>query len=183
MLIEFSAASAVLADECLAEWLSTQWEAGRIVDAVVATTGQQRERFWRIREDWAVDRERPGGLWFDVSVPLSAVADYVSRLFSAIYAHDPSLSVFVIGHLADGNLHFTINAAQPISDRYEEIAPMVTDGLSAIGGSYSAEHGIGLEKKATLERLVHPTKRRLMQGIKALLDPHGILNPGKVIPR
>jgi len=59
---------------------------------------------------------------------------------------------------------------------------IVTDGLKALGGSYSAEHGIGLEKKPMLERLVHPTKRLLMREIKALFDPNGILNPGKVIP-
>jgi FAD/FMN-containing dehydrogenase len=96
--------------------------------------------------------------------------------------HDPALGLYLIGHLADGNLHVTVNASTPIAHRYAEIAPLVTDPLAALGGSYSAEHGIGTEKKSTLARLMQPTKRRLMQQIKALFDPNNILNPGKVIP-
>jgi FAD/FMN-containing dehydrogenase len=115
-------------------------------------------------------------------VPLSAISGYVARLGRRLAAHDPSLALVIIGHLADGTLHVTVNAAEPITARYEEIAPLVTEDLLELGGSFSAEHGIGLEKKATLARLAGAPKQALMRGLKALYDPHGILNPGKVIP-
>jgi FAD/FMN-containing dehydrogenase len=182
MLIELCAPSAESADGALLALLEQAASAGVAEDAVVAQNDVQRQVFWRVREDWAVDRERPGGLWYDISVPLARAAEYIDALCARLAAYDPTLDVYLIGHLADGNLHVTVNAPHPISARYNEIAVIVTDGLQALGGSYSAEHGIGLEKKPMLERLVHPTKRLLMREIKALFDPNGILNPGKVIP-
>jgi FAD/FMN-containing dehydrogenase len=114
-------------------------------------------------------------------VPLTAVATYLDGCARRLAAHDATLDLVVIGHLGDGNLHVTVNATRPITERYEEIAPLVTEGLAAVGGSFSAEHGIGLEKKATLARLASPTRLALMRRLKAALDPHGILNPGKVL--
>jgi FAD/FMN-containing dehydrogenase len=110
------------------------------------------------------------------------MADYVARIIARVEALDASLEVFVIGHLADGNLHVTVNAPHPVSERYEAIAPLVTDELTALGGSFSAEHGIGVEKQATLLRLVSPAKLALMRSVKRAYDPHGIMNPGKVLP-
>jgi len=87
----------------------------------------------------------------------------------------------VVGHLADGNLHVTVNAATPISARYAEIALLVYEGLREVGGSFSAEHGIGLEKRAALEHWAGPTAIELMRAIKTVFDPSGIMNPGKVL--
>ncbi len=182
LLVEMTAATAAAAETVLLSWLDTALEAGLVVDGRVAHNETQRQAFWRVREDWAVDREHPGGLWFDVSVPLSALADYVAALRTRLQVYDPSLALFIVGHLADGNLHLTLNAATPITARYAELAPLVTAGLLEAGGSFSAEHGIGLEKKATLTRLASPQKQALMRQLKALYDPRGILNPGKVIP-
>ncbi len=182
LLIELTAPAIDTVQAALLKLLEEALESGLATDALIAQNETQRITFWRVREDWAVDRERPGGLWYDVSVPLSKIAPYVQRVTERITRHDSSLSVYVIGHLADGNLHVTINAKDPITARYDEIAGLVTSDLIALGGSYSAEHGIGHEKKKTLERWIHPTKRELMRGIKALLDPNGILNRGKVIP-
>ena len=182
VLLEVSATSAEIAEAALVDLLGVAIESGGVRDAVVAQNEAQRHTMWRIREDWAIDRERPGSLWYDISVPLSALPAYVATLAARLAVHDPSLDLVVIGHLADGNLHVTVNAAQPITPRYEEIAPLVTDGLAAVGGSFSAEHGIGLEKKATLARLASTPKLELMRQLKALYDPRGILNPGKVIP-
>jgi FAD/FMN-containing dehydrogenase len=89
--------------------------------------------------------------------------------------------VYVVGHLADGNLHITVNAATPITARYEEIAPLVYQDLRAIGGSFSAEHGIGIEKVAALERWTGPAGIALMRAVKLVFDRKGILNPGKVL--
>jgi FAD/FMN-containing dehydrogenase len=183
VLAETSAAAAAGAEEALVGVLAEASDAGLVADAVVAQNEAQRAAMWRIREDWAVDRERPGGLWYDVSIPVAELAQYMDAVRQRLAAHDSSLDLYVVGHLADGNVHLTVNAGSPISDRYEEIALVVTEGLGAAGGSFSAEHGIGLEKKATLARLAGPVKLDLMRRVKAALDPHGIMNPGKVVPR
>ena len=120
-------------------------------------------------------------MWYDVSVPLAALPRYVDACRARLASHDPALELFVIGHLGDGNLHLTVNAERPIGERYEEIAPFLTDELAALGGSFSAEHGIGLEKKATLHRLGSPTRLELMRRLKAVFDPNGIMNPGKLL--
>jgi FAD/FMN-containing dehydrogenase len=182
VLLEVAAGEASAAEGALIDLLGDASEAGLVRDAAIAQNGEQRERMWRVREDWAIDRERPGALWYDISVPLSALATYVAGLSRRLAAYDRALDLVVIGHLGDGNLHVTVNAAVPLTRRYEEIAPLVTDDLARVGGSFSAEHGIGLEKKATLARLAGATKQDLMRGLKALYDPAGILNPGKVIP-
>ncbi len=181
VLAEVTAVTAMDAAEALVALLGSAAERGLVSDAIVAQNEAQRRAMWHLREDWAIDRERPGGLWYDVSVPLAGVAGYLDGCARRLAAHDPALDLVVIGHLGDGNLHVTVNAARPLSERYEEIAPLVTDVLPALGGSFSAEHGVGLEKKATLARLSCPTRLAVMRRVKDALDPHGILNPGKVL--
>jgi len=181
LLLEATGANAEAAESALLSTLEPELASGAIADALIAQNEAQRHTMWRIREDWAVDRERPGGLWYDISVPLSRLGEYLDAFTARIEAHDPTLSVYMVGHLADGNIHLTVNAPAPITPRYEEIAALVTMGLKGMGGSFSAEHGIGLEKKATLSRELDPLKQRLITDVKRLLDPHGILNPGKVI--
>ena len=154
---------------------------GFVTDAVLPKSELEERNFWRIREDWSVDRVRPGGLWFDVSVPLDSLQYYWRALQSRVASHDPSLEVFVVGHLADGNLHVTINSTRPIIERYDELSPVVYEGLRNLGGSFSAEHGIGLEKRAALERYADPQGVRLMRAVKSVFDPKGILNPDKVL--
>ena len=156
-------------------------EAGLIVDCVLPKNAAEQRDLWRIREDWAVDRQRPGGLWFDISVPIGRLGDYLSGVQHRLQALDPALDVFIVGHLADGNLHVTVNAETPLTGRYQEIAPLVYDGLRASGGSFSAEHGIGIEKRLSLEKWAGPTQIGLMRGIKAVFDPSGVMNPGKVL--
>ncbi|HMK86389.1 MAG TPA: FAD-binding oxidoreductase [Steroidobacteraceae bacterium] len=156
-------------------------ERGELIDVLVPRNSSEERDLWRVREDWAVDRVRPGGLWYDVSVPLDALAGYLAALGERLRRHDPGLDLYVVGHLADGNLHVTVNAATPISARYAEIALLVYEGLREVGGSFSAEHGIGLEKRAALEHWAGPTAIELMRAIKTVFDPSGIMNPGKVL--
>jgi FAD/FMN-containing dehydrogenase len=182
LLVAGSAAAAAAAETALVAQLEAAAAAGLILDAVLAHNETQREAMWRMREDWAVDRERPRGLWFDVSVPLAQLPGYVDAVAARLSRHDAGLSLYIIGHLGDGNVHLTINAPHPINERYEEIARVVTEDLAAHGGSFSAEHGIGLEKRATLGRLGSPAKLELMRRVKAALDPLNIMNPGKVLP-
>ena len=170
-----------VAPDLLADVLSAGMEADLVVDCVLPKNATEERDLWRIREDWAVDRQRPGGLWFDISVPIGRLGDYLGGVQQRIRALDPALDVFIVGHLADGNLHVTVNADTPLTARYQEIAPLVYDGLKASGGSFSAEHGIGLEKRLSLEKWAGPTQIGLMRGIKAVFDPSGVMNPGKVL--
>ncbi len=181
VLVEVCAPAAPAAEAALLSLLERASERGFVADAMLAQNLAQRATFWRIREDWAVDREHPGGLWYDVSVPLASLPRYLEDCRGRLAAHDSALELYVIGHLADGNVHLTVNGARPISERYEEIAPLLTDPLAVLGGSFSAEHGIGLEKKATLLRLGSAERLALMREVKSLFDPNGIMNPGKML--
>jgi FAD/FMN-containing dehydrogenase len=96
---------------------------------------------------------------------------------------DPAWRPYIFGHLADGNLHIILNQAGPLPpERALAVEHILYRHLQAMGGSFSAEHGIGVEKQATLLRLVSPAKLALMQAVKRAYDPHGIMNPGKVLP-
>ena len=161
--------------------LAESAERGALVDCVVPKNAAEERDLWRIREDWAVDRMLPGGLWYDVSVPIDRIAVYLAQLQRRLVRHDPRLSIYVVGHLADGNIHVTVNAQHPLTGRYDEIAPLVYDSLRELGGSFSAEHGIGLEKRASLEHWSGEQGIGLMRSIKAVFDPAGIMNPGKVL--
>ena len=158
-------------------------DAGLLVDCMLPKNAAEERDLWRVREDWAVDRVYPGGLWYDVSVPIDRLAQYLSDLEARLARHDPRLAIYLVGHLADGNVHFTINAAVPIVSRYAEIAAIVYDGLKELGGSFSAEHGIGLEKRASLEHWAGDQGIRIMRAVKAVFDPKGVMNPGKVLAR
>ena len=156
---------------------------GLLLDCVLPKNAAEERDLCRVREDWAVDRTYPGGLWYDVSVPIDRLHGYLVGLTARIRKHDPALSIYVVGHLGDGNVHVTVNAPHPLAGRYDEIAPIVYAGLREFGGSFSAEHGIGVEKLHSLEQWAGPTGIALMRAIKDLFDPHGILNPGKVLSR
>ena len=153
-----------------------------IDDAIIAQSERERANMWQIREDsWGVQRQYPNGLWFDVSVPQSLMDDYVAAVCARIDVVDQELRVFVMGHLGDGNLHFTITKGVPIAELYPSVSDAVYDGLREMGGSFSAEHGIGTEKKSALAALCDPGKLDLMKTIKRAFDPNGIMNPGKVL--
>ena len=97
-------------------------------DAIVAQSERERTDIWRIREDsWGVQRQHPDGLWFDVSVPLARIDDYLKTVQSRTAAVDSDLLVFVMGHLGDGNLHFTVTKGVPIDDKYSDISAAVYD--------------------------------------------------------
>jgi len=154
-----------------------------MIDCVVATSEKQRGEIWRIREEsFIVDNTVAHREWYDISVPLDRLDETVSAIEARVNAIDPSLGIWVMGHLSDGNLHYTIGNGQPKDTaRRDAIAHAVYADLKLIGGSFSAEHGIGTEKRASLAKYSSPEKMRLMKGIKQVFDPQGIMNPGKVL--
>ncbi len=164
----------------LEEELGRALEDGLVADALLCKNEKERAAVWKIREDWAVDRAYPKGLWFDISVPLSGLGHYVEELAARVKSYDPAFQLFFIGHMGDGNLHVTVNADHPIADHYKPISKLVYEGLREMGGFFSAEHGIGVEKRGALIDQSDPVRLALMQDIKRLIDPKGIMNPNKV---
>ncbi|MEZ5775407.1 MAG: FAD-binding oxidoreductase [Hyphomicrobiaceae bacterium] len=183
VILEIGGANADQAMAGLEDLLGAAIEDGLVVDALIAKNEGERRAMWQVREDWAVDRYFPGGLWFDVSVPLGALGRYAEGVAARLKAHDPALQLYMIGHLGDGNLHVTVNARERLDGRSDEISPLIYEGLEAEGGAFSAEHGIGLEKQASLLKRCDPGKLKAMQLVKRALDPGNIMNPGKVLPR
>lgn len=169
--------------EKLALELETLADRGVVADAVIAQNERQRRMLWLIREDSeAIERAWPGAQSFDVSVPLPALGSYADRIARELPALSRGLRVFIFGHLADGNLHVMVGSPEgDLGDHADGIEAILYDGLDAIGGAFSAEHGIGREKLAALVRYGNPAKRAAMRAIKSALDPRGILNPGKMI--
>ena len=163
--------------------LESAVEEGLVEDAVVATSEKDARRLWEIRENVDPVLSR-SSFTYDVSLPIRHMDDYVRHVEQDMRNRLPGSRPMCLGHLADGNLHFLVLydaeaaggdvAAHAISDAvvYEPLAPLK--------GSVSAEHGIGLEKKAHLHISRNAAELEVMKGLKALFDPKGTLNPGKI---
>ncbi len=156
-------------------------EEGLVADAILAQSEKERTEIWNIREDSnVVTRAYPHGYWFDISVPLQELETWLQQFDQGIAALGPDIKGFAFGHLGDGNLHVGVagESADPDKDKVKAI---IYANLKEMGGSFSAEHGIGLEKKPELNALTDTVKLALMQSIKKTIDPNGIINPGKII--
>jgi FAD/FMN-containing dehydrogenase len=171
--------------EVLEEMLERGLADGDILDGVLAESSRQRDALWRLRETIPeAERREARGVKHDIAVPITAIPaflDAAKQQLSAIAAH--RLSVF--GHLGDENLHYNL-MPPPGSPRFDDgVARALSEALYAhveeLGGSFSAEHGVGIFKRAELERFKSPEALELMRRIKAALDPKGIMNPGKVV--
>jgi FAD/FMN-containing dehydrogenase len=175
------------ADRLLTEILEAGSEQGLITDARLAASLAQAKDFWRLREGVSEAQKPEGGnIKNDVSVPIAKIPEFIARASAAVLKVCPGARPLPLGHFGDGNVHY--NIAQPVGmakemflAHWEDIARAVHDIVVAFGGSISAEHGIGQMKRAELARVKGAVHMDLMRGIKAALDPRGILNPGKVL--
>jgi FAD/FMN-containing dehydrogenase len=188
-LVEFAAGDMGGALKGMVErLLERAFEDGLALDAVLAASQAQRKALWKLRESMTEAQKHEGGsIKHDVSVPVSAVADFLARATAICEAMVPGVRVCAFGHAGDGNIHF--NVSQPEgADRTAFMAGMhamnerVHDLVAALDGSISAEHGIGRLKRDDLPRYKDAVALDLMRTLKAALDPNGILNPGKVVP-
>ncbi|MCW6532472.1 FAD-binding oxidoreductase [Sphingomonas lycopersici] len=161
---------------------------GLVADATIAASEAQADAFWRIRESIS-EAERATGpaAQHDISVPIEAMPRFMIEAAAACEARFPGTRASGFGHLGDGNVHFHVRAPAG-ADRTRWLAqeaPVVTqfvdDLVVAAGGSISAEHGIGQMKLGELERLSSPARMSALRAIKAALDPHNIMNPGKLV--
>ncbi len=162
------------------------FEAGIALDGRIAQSGQQRDAFWAMRETIPEANRRIGAVAsHDISLPLSEVPGFIDEAKKAIRNILPC-RINAFGHLGDGNLHYNIFAPsgedraayRPLSGN---ITRLVHDMVTARGGSFSAEHGVGRAKAGELVRLGDPAKLAAMRAIKSALDPLGIMNPGAVL--
>jgi FAD/FMN-containing dehydrogenase len=151
--------------------------------AVVGGTAAQEAALFRLREATEdVYRAYPAAPSYDVSVPLSQIDAYLERCLPALAAIDAALSPFVFGHLADGNLHLILNraGADTTPATIAAVEDVLYSGIRDLGGSFSAEHGVGSKRIHALNATADPVKLALMRQVKNLLDPAGLLNPGKL---
>jgi FAD/FMN-containing dehydrogenase len=152
---------------------------GLIDDAIIARSERERASIWNIREDLQhIVRDYQPFYAFDVSLPVGDMERYMVRVTEALRAEWPSGSIAFLGHVGDGNLHIAIGAGGA-SDRHA-VESCVYQPLRSIGGSVSAEHGIGLEKKSWLSISRSDDEINVMREVKQLFDPNCILNPGKI---
>lgn len=159
--------------------LADAGEKGLFDDAIVARSEKDRGAIWSIREDLEhIVHDFQPFYAFDVSLPVGEMEAYMSEVRRRLKSIWPDGGIAFLGHVGDGNLHIAIGAGGP-EDR-ERVEACVYEPLRGIGGSVSAEHGIGLEKKSWLPISRNSLERGLMRDIKKMLDPNGILNPGKI---
>ena len=156
-------------------------------DAVIAQNEAQAQALWRRREELPLAERQDGpAVHHDIAVPVSQMPAFAELAAAEVEARFAGARVLAFGHLGDGNLHFNVRApagdgaAAWVAAHREGITALVHDLVTAAGGSISAEHGIGVLKKADLARHGDPARLAAMRAIKAALDPAGIMNPGKL---
>jgi FAD/FMN-containing dehydrogenase len=156
-------------------------------DAVISANLTQRSAFWKLRDEMSAAQKPEGGsIKHDISVPVAAVPAFIAEADAAVVKLIPGARPVPFGHLGDGNLHY--NVSQPIGAdaadflaRWHDVNAVVFEIVLRMGGSISAEHGIGVLKRDELPDVKDKTAIELMRSIKAMLDPLGIMNPGKVL--
>jgi len=175
------------ARDALESILAKGMEDGIVDDAVIAANLSQRAAFWKLRDEMSAAQKPEGGsIKHDISVPVAAVPAFIAEADAAVVKLIPGSRPVPFGHLGDGNIHY--NVSQPIGAnaadflaRWHELNAVVFAIVMRMGGSISAEHGIGVLKRDELPDVKDKVAISLMRGIKAQLDPLGIMNPGKVL--
>jgi FAD/FMN-containing dehydrogenase len=163
--------------------LAGMMDEGLITDAVLARSEQQRRAMWARREAAA---EICVGLTpvvdTDVCLPLDKVEPFLSQALARLERLDPGHRTLTVAHLGDGNLHFTVFPTRDDPALKDAVMETVEDVVAELGGSFSAEHGVGLSKLNSMARRKDPVALDVMRALKAALDPEGRMNPGKVVP-
>lgn len=172
----------------LEAFLENAFEDGLITDAVICQSEQQRADLWHLREAIVEAQGREGpSIKHDISVPIARVPNFLRQAADAVERVCPGVRPYPFGHVGDGNIHYNLTAPENmVAERFKaqewELHHAVHDVVASLRGSISAEHGIGQVKRNEMARYKSTTELALMQGIKKLFDPQGIMNPGKVLP-
>ena len=150
-----------------------------LADAILAKSNTEAAELWQLRHSIAeAERAEGKGLKHDISLPLSNIERFLDEAERRLAKIAPAFDVIAFGHVGDGNLHYNVRLPAAGGAQATEV---IYDLVAELGGSFSAEHGIGQAKRHWLPRYRSDTEMSLMRQLKSALDPHGILNPGKVI--
>ena len=188
LLVELSGGGEqqALAD-ALADCLGAAIDAGEVVDAVIAQSGEQAKKLWALRENISEAQKIEGfSIKHDISLPLSRIPDFIERTDATLAAAFPGIRCVTFGHVGDGNLHYNQSMRDPADNErllanQDAVDRRVHDCVADCGGSISAEHGIGQLKRRELVRYRSPLELATMRAIKQALDPRGLMNPGKLL--
>ncbi|MET0240425.1 MAG: FAD-binding oxidoreductase [Sphingobium sp.] len=171
--------------------LADAFEKGLLVDATIAASDAQADALWHMRETVSIAEKAKGpAMQYDISVPVADMPAFMIEAARTCEAAFVGSSASSYGHLGDGNIHYHVRPPRDGGDRGaawvaengEAVSRLVNDLVVAWGGSISAEHGIGQMKVAELARLASPARLTALRAIKSAFDPHGIMNPGKLVP-
>jgi FAD/FMN-containing dehydrogenase len=174
-------------DADLEQFLTGQLEAGVLEDGVLAQSGRQRKAFWAIRHAISEAQKLAGAsIKHDVSVPVSSIPAFIEQASAAAAELVPGVRPVPFGHVGDGNIHFNLSQPETMDAAeflklWQPMNELIHSLAMQLGGSFSAEHGIGFLKRDELARLKDPVALALMRSVKAALDPNGIMNPGKLL--
>ena len=186
VLIQLSGAQHDLAS-VLEHALQQALEQGLVIDAAVAASETQSHALWALRENISAAQRSEGiSIKHDIAVPVSHIPEFIRRAGLALRAEFPDLRIVCFGHLGDGNLHYNLSKADAQSNgEFIAQTPManriVHDLVHALGGSISAEHGLGQLKRDEVLHYKSPTEISIMRAVKDALDPQGLMNPGKLL--
>jgi FAD/FMN-containing dehydrogenase len=183
VLAEVATAEPGAAEAAMERFLTRAVEAGRIRDAVVAQNEAQAQELWALRENQSPAQKREGATWkHDIATPVSRIADFIDQATAAMQAFAPGARITAFGHVGDGNIHFDVLVPEGGDDaahsaRRDEGSRIVHDIAVSLGGSISAEHGLGAMKTAEGARYKSGTELAALRAIRQALDPKRIMNP------
>ena len=168
--------------------LEAALDAGCVTDAVVAENLTQARGLWHIRESITLAQAEEGlNIKHDISIPVSRIPDFVAETDALLAQHIPGVRLVDFGHLGDGNLHYNVQVPEGadgqafLRDCEDQVNTLVFDQVKRFNGSISAEHGVGELKVGKLPLYKDPTALAMMRAVKQALDPHNIMNPGRVL--
>ncbi len=182
-LVEIASSEGGHAEAAMERLLSMSLDDAVIADAVLAQTGAQALAFWRLREEQSAAQKPEGVTWkHDVSVPLSCVPAFLERAGAVAQAMAPGCRVVAFGHMGDGNIHYDVLQPRGVDGAAHAAmrdagSRAIHDIVADLGGSISAEHGLGAMKSTEALRYKDPNAVALMRGVRAAFDPHRIMNP------
>ncbi len=185
-LIELSGARDDLA-ATLEQALQSAAEDGVVADAAVASSEAQASALWALRENVSEAQKIEGvSIKHDIAVPVSRIAEFIARADAALLAAFPQVRIVCFGHIGDGNLHYNLSRPDAQSNaefiaRTGAVNRIVHDLVHELGGSISAEHGLGQLKREEVLRYKSDTEMEMMRAVKQALDPRGLMNPGKLL--
>ncbi|MCG7600018.1 FAD-binding oxidoreductase [Halomonas sp. McH1-25] len=188
VLLDLAATGPVDLGEMIEALLTRGMENELVLDGALASSESQSQRLWQFRESMLEGQQRRGEhLRTDISVPISALADFAEAATQAVSMHAPEATIIAYGHVGDGNLHFNVLPPATLADEEKtallhDIETLLFAVVDRFDGSISAEHGIGRVKQAAYLERISDMERELLSGLKRLFDPDQLMGMGRILP-